>query len=364
MLWTEGSNPYREMVAVFDTGLGGPDTDSAVGRHHLARGQRHGLGQVNVTGTASDSGGLDSVEVKIDDGAFAPASGLASWTYALNTQSLSDGPHSITVRATDLAGNEQSASIGIVVDNTTPPPDTTAPSVSISSPASGASVTGTISVTGTASDNVALSLVEVQVDSGAYSAASGLASWSYSLNTSTLSNGSHTIRARATDSSGLTAVTSITVTVSSGVVNIAGNPGFESGTSLWVFPSGASIDTTTRHSGVNSAKMVRTSVGDSMIQNSPRWTVQPNTSYTAEFWVKTSGVASGNGVRVLLLWLNSAGETVTTNVLVTGLVGTADWQKISRSALVTPSTAVSARLQLFLSNAIGTVWFDDVLLFK
>ena len=68
--------------------------------------------------------------------------------------------------------------------------------------------------------------------------------------------------------------------------------------------------------------------------------------------------------RVLLLWLDSTGAAVTTNVLVTGLVGTSAWQKFSRSALVTPANAVSARLQLFLSGASGTVWFDDVLLYK
>jgi hypothetical protein len=363
LLWTEGSNPYREMVTAFDTGLGGPDTEPPSLAVTSPADNATVWGVVTVAGTASDNTNLDRVEVQIDAGAFATAAGLTNWTYSLNTQALPDGPHNITVRATDLAGNGRSVSIGIVVDNTTPR-DTTPPSVSISTPTAGATVTGTISVTGVASDNVALSLVEIQVDSGAYSAASGLASWSFSLNTSTLSNGSHTIRARSTDSSGLTAVASIAVTVSNGVVNVFNNPGFESGTTQWVFPGQGSIDATTRHSGVNSAKLVRTTAGEAMIQNSPRVTVQPNTGYNAEVWIKTSGVAGGNGVRVLLLWLDSAGATVTTNVLVTGLLGTADWQKISRSALVTPANAVSGRLQLFLSGASGTVWFDDVLLYK
>lgn len=95
--------------------------------------------------------------------------------------------------------------------------DTTAPSVSIGAPTSGATVGGTISIAGTASDNVSVAGVSVSVDGGAYSSASGTTSWSTSLNTAAYPDGSHTISARATDSSGNTKVVSETVTFSNTV---------------------------------------------------------------------------------------------------------------------------------------------------
>ena len=86
-------------------------------------------------------------------------------------------------------------------------------SVSISSPAAGATVSGTITVSGAAS---ARSKVELQVDSGAYQLASGTSSWSKSINTASYANGSHTLTARATNSAGTQVWASRTVTISNG----------------------------------------------------------------------------------------------------------------------------------------------------
>ena len=86
-----------------------------------------------------------------------------------------------------------------------------ASTVSITSPASGATVSGTISVSGAASG---ASKVELKVDSGAYQLASGTSSWSKSLNTASYANGSHTLTARATSSTGTQVWASRTVTIS------------------------------------------------------------------------------------------------------------------------------------------------------
>jgi hypothetical protein len=62
---------------------------------------------VSVTGDASDVGsGLQVVEVKVDAGAFIPATGTASWSFT--TPTLDGGPHTITARAKDNAGNVSS----------------------------------------------------------------------------------------------------------------------------------------------------------------------------------------------------------------------------------------------------------------
>ena len=89
-------------------------------------------------------------------------------------------------------------------------PDTTNPTISISSPTNGQTVTtSNIVVSGSANDNVALSKVEVKVGTGNWQLASGTTSWS---NTVTLASGSNTIYARATDTSGNTMDTSMTIT--------------------------------------------------------------------------------------------------------------------------------------------------------
>jgi parallel beta-helix repeat protein len=68
--------------------------------------------------------------------------------------------------------------------------------------------TTNITVNGTASDNVAVSKVEVKVGLGDWQTASGTTSWNKSV---TLENGSNTINARAADTSGNTNETRVTV---------------------------------------------------------------------------------------------------------------------------------------------------------
>ncbi len=89
-------------------------------------------------------------------------------------------------------------------------PDTTLPSIYISSPTNNATVSNpSITVSGAASDNVALSKVEVKLNSGSYQTATGTTSWSLPL---TLISGTNTITARATDTSNNIKETSISVT--------------------------------------------------------------------------------------------------------------------------------------------------------
>ncbi|WP_223634273.1 M20/M25/M40 family metallo-hydrolase [Corallococcus sp. EGB] len=94
------------------------------------------------------------------------------------------------------------------------PTDTTPPTVSLTAPASGATVTGTTSLTATASDNVGVSKVEFLVD-GAVKGTSVSSPYSYAWDSRTVANGSHTVAAKAYDGSGNTATTTArTVTVS------------------------------------------------------------------------------------------------------------------------------------------------------
>ena len=96
-----------------------------------------------------------------------------------------------------------------------PCPDVTAPNVAITSPDAGSTVSGSVTVSGTASDNVGVTRVDVQIDNGAFTLAAGTASWSYSFDSATLAEGGHDIRARAMDAAGnVSALATIVLTVS------------------------------------------------------------------------------------------------------------------------------------------------------
>jgi len=100
-------------------------------------------------------------------------------------------------------------------------PDTTAPWVALSRPAQGATVSGSITVSGSASDNVSVARVDVAVDAGAFKAATGTTTWSSTIDTKAYANGSHTLVARATDTAGNAASTSVTMTVANTVADTA-----------------------------------------------------------------------------------------------------------------------------------------------
>ena len=95
-----------------------------------------------------------------------------------------------------------------------PVKDVAAPVVAISDPSAGSIVTPTTPVAGTSSDNVAVAKVEISVDSGGFQPAIGTSAWTFTPRSGSLSNGNHTLTAKATDTSGLTSASSVAITVS------------------------------------------------------------------------------------------------------------------------------------------------------
>ena len=94
--------------------------------------------------------------------------------------------------------------------------DTTPPTVAITSPTTGATVSGTISVTATASDNVGVVGVRVLVDGGPLGAEVTTPPYSVSWNTVSATDGSHALSAVARDAAGNQTTSVISVTVSNG----------------------------------------------------------------------------------------------------------------------------------------------------
>ena len=95
-----------------------------------------------------------------------------------------------------------------------PPVDQTPPSVSVTSPASGATVSGTVNVTASASDNVGVASVRFFVDGVRLGADDTSAPYTVSWDSTTLGDGSHTVMATAFDAAGNSASSAIPVNVS------------------------------------------------------------------------------------------------------------------------------------------------------
>jgi N-acetylglucosamine-6-sulfatase len=97
---------------------------------------------------------------------------------------------------------------------TTNCPDTTPPTVSLTYPVSGQTISNNITLTANTADNVAVAGVQFKIDGINSGAQVNSAPYALSLDTTTLSDGSHTITAQARDTSNNTAVSApVTVTV-------------------------------------------------------------------------------------------------------------------------------------------------------
>ena len=90
-----------------------------------------------------------------------------------------------------------------LVVTTSPPPDQTAPTVSITAPADGADVSGSIAVDASASDNVGVTSVTFSVD-GSSIGTDTTSPYEMPWDTTLVANGAHTLTARAVDAAGNT----------------------------------------------------------------------------------------------------------------------------------------------------------------
>jgi len=155
-------------------------------------------GTITVTANAADNVGVAGVQFKLDGAALGAEDTSAPYSVSWNTVTASNGSHTLTAVARDAAGNRAtSAPMTIAVAN-----DTTPPTVSITSPANGATVSGTIAVTANAADNVGVAGVQFKLDGAALGAEATAAPFAVSWNTTTATNGSHTLTAVARDAAG------------------------------------------------------------------------------------------------------------------------------------------------------------------
>jgi glycosidase len=138
--------------------------------------------------------------------------GTFTWNSARNTMTFTPsaplgGTTNIVRVATNAMDNVNGKTFfapfeSFFITSGSPPADTTPPTVFLSAPTPSATVAGMLNISGTAADDFAVSKVEIRLDNNGWITASGTTSWSFSLDTRNFLNGTRTISARATDSSG------------------------------------------------------------------------------------------------------------------------------------------------------------------
>jgi M6 family metalloprotease-like protein len=199
--------------------------------------------------------------------------------------------------------------------------DTTAPATSITSPSNGATVSGTTTVSANASDDTGVTRVDFLVD-GVVAASDSSSPYSFSWDTTTASNGTHSLTSRAYDAAGNSATSaSVSVTVSNSVSDTTAPT-----TSVTSPASGATVSGTTTVSasasdnvGVTKVEFYVDGVLASTDTSSPysfAWdtTTAANASHTlsTKAYDAAGNVGTSAGVTVTV---NNSGADVTAPVI-------------------------------------------------
>src|SRR5205823_4786251 len=100
---------------------------------------------VSVTASAADNVSVASVQFQLDGANLGTAIIASPYVFSWDSTKTSNGSHTLVAIAKDGAGNATtSASVVVTVSNTG---DTTPPTVSLTAPIAGATVSGTVAVT-------------------------------------------------------------------------------------------------------------------------------------------------------------------------------------------------------------------------
>jgi acid phosphatase len=251
---------------------------------------------------------------------------------------------------------------------------TPSPTVSITQPAGNGTVSGTVTVSGAASDSAGIAQVQVSVDNGAPQVATGTTNWTASIDTTLLTNGAHTINAQATDTAGNVGKASITVTVNNGgtvtscpapatgTTELSGNLSLETSQTSWtgiyngnsqptrVAPAGGSYDGSW---ALQVAPKAGTSGTAGVNNANPFWVPGPPGIATAagQMYTGSAFVAAntpGEKISLIVRETTTTGSGVGSHTTTVTLNDTS-WHQIT-SAYTAKGTGNQIRYSLYASN--------------
>jgi len=172
-------------------------------------------GLVPVDVTATDNVAVARVDL-LANGSVVANDTIAPYAFTLDSTKYADGNLSLQARAYDGAGNSSSSStVAVSISNTAK--DTLQPTVSISNPANGSTVSGTVSINVSATDNQKVAKITLSIDGQQVSVAYG-SSLTYSWSVPSSKGGkkqtskTSTITATAEDAAGNAGAKSVSVT--------------------------------------------------------------------------------------------------------------------------------------------------------
>lgn len=152
-------------------------------------------GIVSITASATDNVLVEKVAFKIDNGEWHyDTDGTDGWSYDWDSTGYTTGGHNIWSRAYDPRGLYGEAVVSVGVDNVPP-------SVDIINPSHSATVSGTITVTASASDDSNVEKVQFFIDSVLrYEDTNGANGWTWNWDTLTSSEDNyHYVKVKAFD---------------------------------------------------------------------------------------------------------------------------------------------------------------------
>ena len=146
----------------------------------------------------------------------------APWTCNIDTRKFADGSYTLKAVAYDAANLSASATRSVTIKNGTV--TNAPPSVSLTAPASGATVSGTaVNCAANASDTNGVTQVQFFLDGVALSTDT-TSPYTCSFDSTKLTNATHTLRATATDGQGATSSAQVSFNVNNGTAGGTTNP--------------------------------------------------------------------------------------------------------------------------------------------
>jgi hypothetical protein len=284
---------------------------------------------LGVSGTASDNVGVTSVTWTNDRGGSGTAAGTTNWT--VSSIPLQSGTNVITIRARDAAGNQGMD----VLTVTYAPADSIAPTVTITAPTtqpSFAASSSSVTIGGTASDNVGVTQVTWVNDRGGSGTATGTTSWS--AGGIALQPGTNVLTVRARDAAGNqgTDVLTVTYTTSSSGDTVAPTIHIYGPVEGTTYATTSSVVTlggmSSDNVGVTAVTWTNSRGGAGFSSGTTKWSIPsvPLQSGTNVITVTAQDAANNRGTDVLTVTFNGAPSVDTTPPLV---------------SIVTPTTQTS-----------------------
>jgi hypothetical protein len=230
------------------------------------------------------------------------------------------------VRCRDTAGNATTTDVAITFSVAAPPPpDTTPPTVSVTSPASGATVGGTVTLTASASDAGGVAGVQFLLDGAPLGAEDTSSPYSVAWNTTTSTNGAHQVAARARDAAGnVTTSAAVDVTVSQPAIDPALRVayGFNESSGTQARDSSANANNAT----VTSGSWVIGRIGNGLALNgtSTRARAASNVALTGPFTIEAWVLNPANGAYETILTVGSTRDLYLRSGVLTFYTGQQD----------------------------------------